>query len=385
MGRGNSESLGVLFSRQQRRAAGGQVAAERYRAALAGIERGDGALARRLLCEQTLDPALEQKLLGELTHQELFEVYDRQGARPDPGHPEYRIIGRAIRLELIARPQQPAAPRLSRKPPGEIWSCDPPGPLAEALIATLDVENPTAAHVQALAERPDGPLGDAARRQIFEIYSERIGKALRSIGLDDGSHRHTVRLSFGRERKLHLLRPPGPGAGPRTWCGVAAPLFERVAREESGSSIAGREDACRACLAAAQGERCDFTDPRPPIALFGDREAQVREALFGRFAEAARSFREKPQWASLLTAVAADEQTHEATSEALYELFVERLAASDARLSDLDWAADLAERHGDALIRDLLAPEELRGAVEELALALAPRGPLVRAVRAALK
>lgn len=366
MGRGNQPSAGALFSRQQRRAAGELIKKDRYRVAVARLARGESDPARQLLHDEVLVPADAEELTDRLADFEATGIYDLHGARPDPDHPEYRIIRRATRREIRARPLRPAAKLLAQRPPEAIWGLSSLGPLAEALTATLRIEDLEPAHVWSLAERPDSVLGEVAREQIWEVFSTRISREMRSIGLDDGSHRCAVRIP--PQSEIHLENPVWLRKRfdvRETCCGLVVSELKPALREEVGRSIAEHEDACGLCLSAVKGAPYDFNDSRPPRSLFGEREPAVRDAMFGRFEEIARSYRTS-RWKSFIHAMAGDELTRSALTDELTFLFRERLRESDARLVDIPspaWVELLVKRFGDHPVRELLSPQDVRKAV----------------------
>lgn len=96
VGRGDSHAA-ALFSSRQRRATGERAGSKRWHAALEALERGDGSPARRLLSDAQPEPQRKDELLDRLTEHELFDTYDRHGARPDPDHPEHDLLREAVR------------------------------------------------------------------------------------------------------------------------------------------------------------------------------------------------------------------------------------------------------------------------------------------------
>lgn len=392
MGRGETDSArleaGRLFSRRQRRGVAGSLALQRAQAALERLERGDDRDVRELLHRGGLGSQQRSRLLGRLAEYETKQLYAHRQVACDPAHREFELLAAEARERLEELPREPVAATLVQNLPPQIWDCDPLGPLAEHFCETLSVWCPASEHVSALAARPDSALGARAREQLFEELRRGVHRAFLSLGCDDGNHRYAVRVAVGRRRVIHL-RQLGQGdplrAATRLRCGLVAPEFYPVERQETGASLAGHPDACRRCLAVAEEDGFDHSDPRPPVSPLGGRERALREALLGRFDEVAAELPQTP-WPNLLhSAFRGNRHAREALYPVLLELFKERLAGSPSTLRDLPGkqGEGLAERYGDLALRDVLRDGDLEEAVREFSATLSSQ-PFVAAVEEAL-
>lgn len=365
----------VLFSRNRRRQGLASIVDARVRAATAALDRGDPRPALHLVGGSGIDEDSREALLGELAEHALVPLYDDLETKPDPSHPEHELVRRELRSRISERPDEESIRSAQRRLPSGIWDCRPLGPLARALVEALDIDFPKAAHVTALAERPDSPLGERVCGEILGRIRWSTGQALELLGLDGGFHRHLIRF-VPEQMTLHILRRgelPVEPVHPVSLC-LHRNLHQQVCRDEITGRLEDDPRLCSLCKRDAQRQGIPFEDPRPyrsPLAGHEERlEGLLRSSLVRVVAGRPLSRGSQP---GLLRLLLDDEETHLALSEELCKLFTARLDAERPALADVP---GLGMVHGleDVPLIEVLGSEGVRDLAEGFALSLSAGG-----------